>query len=322
MAGLDPGRSALAYAERGWGVFPLHSPTRQGCSCGRSDCGGKHPRTTHGFHDATTDPQAIERWWSRWPNAGVGIRTGAPSGLVVVDVDPGHDGPASFAALVREHGGLRQPPPRVRTGGNGWHLYFAHPAVTIRNDAGRRLGPGLDVRGDGGYVVAPPSGHPSGHRYRWVGAANRPPPMPAWLIDRLAPPPAPPRQSVSLDLAGSRLSRYASAALRAEADTVARATEGDRNDTLNRAAFNLGQLVGGDALDHEVVRGALHAAAEAAGLGQRETVIAIASGLRAGMERPRALTALSRRSDQRFRTRTERTAISRQPDAVIRELSR
>lgn len=312
----------MSYAERGWAVFPLHSPGPQGCSCGRSDCGGKHPRTAHGFHDATTDPQAIEGWWSRWPGAGVGIRTGASSGLVVVDVDPGHDGPASFAALVREHGGLRQPPPRVRTGGNGWHLYFAHPSVTIRNDAGRRLGPGLDVRGDGGYVVAPPSGHPSGHHYRWVGAANQPAPMPGWLLERLTPVPVSPRRRVPLDLSTSRLSRYASAALRAEADAVALAPDRERNDTLNRAAFNLGQLVGADALDHEVTRGTLEAAAEAAGLGQRETLASIASGLRAGMERPRALTVLSQRSDRRLRTRTEAAAVSRQPDPVLRELSR
>jgi len=167
-------RSALAYAAKGWPVLPLHSPIGSspigpGCSCGQASCGGKHPRSRHGFHDATIDPQVIKAWWARWPDAGVGIRTGSASGLVVIDVDPAHGGQASFNALLQDHGGLRQVPLRVRTGGDGWHLYFAHPGGSLPNDAGRRLGPGLDVRGDGGYVVAPPSIHQSTKPYRWVG---------------------------------------------------------------------------------------------------------------------------------------------------------
>ena len=98
------GQAALGYAAHGWSVFPIKAR-------------GKTPLTRHGFHDATTDPLAIEKWWRRWPDANVGIATGAVSGLVLIDVDAG-DGPEVLAALEREFGKL---PPTVEslTGGGG-----------------------------------------------------------------------------------------------------------------------------------------------------------------------------------------------------------
>ncbi len=116
----DRASAALAYARRGWAVLPCHHPTPGGCSCANAHCASpaKHPRTRRGPHDATTDLRTIRRWWWRWPNANVGLRTGAVSGLVVLDVDPDHGGEASLAELVGAYASL-PPTLEVRTGGRG-----------------------------------------------------------------------------------------------------------------------------------------------------------------------------------------------------------
>lgn len=174
---------AAAYARRGWPAFPLHSPGSgpSGCDC-RRDCGkdaAKHPRTAHGVTDATTNGDTIARWWRLWPEANVGIATGRRSRLVVLDVDPRSGGDTSLAALIAQHGPLPETP-CVRTGGGGLHYYFAHPGDRVKNSASK-VGAGLDIRGDGGYVVAPPSLHASGEPYVWA-VACRPAPLPSWLM--------------------------------------------------------------------------------------------------------------------------------------------
>lgn len=160
--------AALAYVRRNWPVLPLR---------------GKLPLLARGLHDASTDPALIAEWWQRWPEANVGVRTGG--GLVVLDVD-GDDGADSLHELEREHGELPQTVAAL-TGGGGRHYYFA-TAEAVRNSAGR-LGRGLDVRGDGGYVVCPPSVHESGRAYEWEvsghPAETRLAPLPAWLAERL-----------------------------------------------------------------------------------------------------------------------------------------
>ena len=155
--------AALVYVGLGWKVIPLHSFRDGACTCGNSACTspGKHPRTTHGLKDATTDPRQIREWWEQWPGANIGIATGAESGLAVIDVDPRHGG--TLEAL-----GDLPPTCTVRTGGGGWHLYYQYPSgIAIRNNASGKLGKGIDMRGEGGYVVAPPSLHVSGQRYTW-----------------------------------------------------------------------------------------------------------------------------------------------------------
>lgn len=154
--------AALVYAGRGWHVLPLYGVENGQCACGDVECGspGKHPLRVlvpHGLTQATTDEATIRRWWELYLSANIGIRTGAISRLAVLDVDPAHGGENSLAALIKQHGELGEAR-RVRTGGGGQHLYFRHPGggFVIKNSAGS-LGPGLDVRGDGGYVVAPPS---------------------------------------------------------------------------------------------------------------------------------------------------------------------
>jgi len=183
--------AALRYAARGWLVLPLHSVRGGRCSCGGLACknGGKHPRTLHGLKDSSGDPAIIARWWSAG-DSNIAIVTGPASRLLVLDVDVQHDGEANLAKLERENAPLPETV-EVLTGGGGRHLYFRYPETPIPNSASR-LGCGLDIRGEGGYVVAPPSVHISGRRYVWE-AAHHPDDMavadpPDWLVDLLTSP--------------------------------------------------------------------------------------------------------------------------------------
>ncbi len=175
--------AALDYARRGWSVIPLHTLTAGGCSCRRHECSSaaKHPRTEHGLKDAATDEGTIRQWWDEWPDANVGIVAGAESGLVVLDVDPRHGGDESLRRLEEQHGPLPHTP-KSRTGGGGQHHVFAHPGRKIKNKV--NLAPGLDIRADDGYIVAPPSLHASGQKYEWdVHPDESPPaPTPHWLL--------------------------------------------------------------------------------------------------------------------------------------------
>jgi len=128
--------------------------------------------------------EEVRKIWTGWPDANIGVLTG--SGVVVVDVDPDKGGAASLAALEREHSPLPIGP-TVLTGGGGRHLYFAVHRP-IRNSAGR-LGSGLDIRAEGGFIVVPPSRHASGRRYRWAEGQSffdlELPTMPDWMLARL-----------------------------------------------------------------------------------------------------------------------------------------
>ncbi len=190
------GLAALELSqEYGWVVLPLHSIEGDRCSCGVAGCSspGKHPRTQRGLHDASRHPEQVCVWWDRWPSANIGLVTGEPSGVVVVDVD----GPEGIESLAR-YGTL--PKTIVQTTGRGRHLLFAR-GVRIANNAGR-LGRGLDVRGDGGYIVVAPSTHICGSAYQWsVGCSPRDR-TPAALPDAFrrvleSPAPAPPDVTAS-----------------------------------------------------------------------------------------------------------------------------
>lgn len=135
-------QAALSYAKRGWRVIPVN---------------GKIPLTPRGCLDGSIDRQTILAWWARWPNANVAVCTGAESGVVVIDAD----GPEG-TARIRE---LGVPVTPMVVTGNGMHYYCLHPGVEVRNSV--RIEPGIDVRGESGYTVAPPSLHNSGHRYAW-----------------------------------------------------------------------------------------------------------------------------------------------------------
>jgi hypothetical protein len=121
----------------------------------------------------------VRAWYRRWPEANVGIVTGQISNLVVIDIDPGHGGEDSVAALAGRFGAL-PPTLTVRTGGGGRHLYFSAPADPMPVPSRTGVAPGIDVRAEGGMIVAPPSIHPSGGRYEWI-AGDAPAPLPRWL---------------------------------------------------------------------------------------------------------------------------------------------
>lgn len=196
-ASFDPKYSAAVaaqdYAALGWLIFPIHTIDDDGrCTCGKHDCGnaGKHPLTARGFLDASRDPDRVKRWWTQWPGANIGIPTGPVSDVLVIDIDAAKGGWASADNLEAE-GNLFPATRVVKTGGGGLHSYFRYPSgVTIRNSESK-LALGVDVRGDGGYVIAPPSLHRSGNRYTWAsldgldGDGNEFAPAPDWLLERL-----------------------------------------------------------------------------------------------------------------------------------------
>jgi hypothetical protein len=238
----------------------------------------KTPLLDHGLHDASTDPDQIRAWWDRWPDANIGLRTG--DAFDVVDVD-GPDGEAALDATERPADAPTVDGPTVATG-KGWHVYLS--PTGRGNRAG--LVDHVDWRGRGGYVVAPPSVHPSGARYRWelpdhpvFGAEAPLRPAPPWLL-ALVDPPRPPVTASPPEMTGDVYGRHA---LEGELGRLALSPEGHRNDDLHRAAVRLGQLVGAAKLDAAEVVGALLSVAARIGLPDREAEATIRSGLSFGM---------------------------------------
>src|SRR5215831_5075246 len=181
--------AALQYAALGLSVVPVHSINGDGwCSCkdGKS-CArpGKHPRTQNGIYDATRDRGEIESFWSKWPDANIGIATGGASGIAVIDIDPRNGGLETFEQLEADLGPLPKTPIAL-TGGNGAHLMFNLPPTAVRKAAG----PGVEVLGDGCMMVAPPSGHVSGESYSWEEGLSpddiRPAHLPRNWVERLS----------------------------------------------------------------------------------------------------------------------------------------
>lgn len=185
----DMRRAALWYAQHGLPVFPLHWRTDEGCSCDDRNCHSpaKHPRTLNGFKDATTDVGKIEEWWKRWPLANIGVPTGNVSGgLLVVDEDPRNGGGESIELLIAAHGHFPDTAEQI-TGGGGRHRIFRYGGGPVP----KTLAPGIDLKGDGGYVVVAPSMHSSGKRYAWDGIAGpkavlTPADAPGWLLEYIS----------------------------------------------------------------------------------------------------------------------------------------
>jgi hypothetical protein len=285
-------RVALSHAARGWRVFPL-----------RSD--DKRPAVADWENRATADPDRIGQCWSAG-RFGIGVACG-PSDLLVLDLDlskPGQDtgGPAdgrATLAVVCDSAG--QPIPAdtytVTTGSGGTHLYYRQPSPggQLRNTAGR-IGPLVDTRGAGGYVVAAGS-TVAGRPYR-VLADRDPAPLPGWLHALLQPSrPAAPPPAGPVDLGTGRAAAYLAAAVDDEVRRVATAPDRQHNHTLYTAALLLGQFVAGGALAEHIVRDALLGAARQRAISagcdctEREADKTITSGLRAGARRPRTVAA-------------------------------
>jgi Bifunctional DNA primase/polymerase, N-terminal len=301
--------AALGYASRGIPVLPLYYPlptrsdlqpvggNRQpavggGCSCRDPGCGqpAKHPLgalVPHGVKDATCNRARILAWWTRHPQANIGLATG--HAFDVLDID-GPTGEAAIRTLAAEHG-VHSSGPLVRTGGGGWHYYVAPTGLGNIHPQGLEH---VDWRGRGGYVVAPPSRHASGHPYQWVSGRDLETPLaevPAPLrtrLERRVPQRSP--GPVELAATGAALrDRYARAALAEELARVATAPVGQRNRQLWESTRNLYNLVATGALDHREVDHALLAAADRCGLlveEPRQTHRTLASGRQVGLAHP------------------------------------
>jgi hypothetical protein len=305
--------AALAYAARGIPVLPLHHPVTRprpataegrlgqagvevGCSCRDPSCGpvGKHPLghlVPAGLAEATRNRARILAWWTRHPHANIGLATGHT--FDVLDLD----GPAGVAALqrfARERGfALPSGGPVARSGRaeGGWHYYLAPAGL------GRRRGllDQVDYQGLGGYVVAPPSRHPSGRRYRWARDLDHPlPALPGPLRElaerqRVVRPAGP---AVPVLVPAGPGHPYARAALAHELALVAAARQPGRNNQLWESGRNLYNLVAAGALDEREVHQGLLAAAQRCGLladEPRQTRRTLASARQVGLANPRRL---------------------------------
>lgn len=268
--------AALKYAAHGWAVFP----------CGRD----KKPLVKCWPKVATTDTEQIREWWAKWPGASIGCPTGPGLGAWVLDVDL-PEGPSTLDTLESKCAPLPVTMEQ-KTGGGGRQLFFVWPeSREVRNTAGERgkLGRGLDVRGAGGYVILPPSSHPSGGIYEWTGKRMALAGAPQWLLDLVAPLSRQdaPKTVTSAQVKSEGTTPYGRKALETEAAKVAETSQGGRNHALNQAAFACGQLVAVGELDRGEAEAALMAAAEQCGLFDAEALQTIGSGFKAGGKEPR-----------------------------------
>jgi putative DNA primase/helicase len=307
--------AALSYAAcDGIPVFPCSPET-------------KKPFTADGFKNATLDQTLIEKMWRRWPTAMIGTPTGAASGRWVLDLDcrDGRDGRATLAALEREHGAL---PPTLTTitPSGGEHRFFRwHDAhmIASRSDT---LGPGLDTRAAGGYVILPPSMRRDGETYRWDPTCTKIADAPEWLVTACAKPasivrnktPAPSTAPLTKSDGGGNA--YARTALEREIQALAATQTGGRNAALNIASLKLHQLVAAGELDeHEVVDRLMEACRKNGLLvddGEASVRATIVSGARKGMEEPREIPKQTRRGFTRNTKSDEKETGNKKPAAT------
>jgi hypothetical protein len=282
----------LIDAELGWHVFPVIP-------------GGKRPAIKNWENHATTDPDAICRFWNTHPTYSVGIATG-PSNLVVVDLDvakPGQVAPDGFnmlgvsegadvlAVLAQRAHATIPATYTVRTPSGGTHLYYRAPSgVQLRNTAGT-LGWLIDTRAHGGYVVASGSVLPTG-AYELVDDSE-PAFLPTWMVQALTPKLAAATTATNHN-APARRGKHLDAIVQGELRKVAAAQPGAHNKTLFQAALTLGQLVAGGELDHAesttmLQHSAAHMVTGTCQCTARQIANTVASGLRLGGTRPRRL---------------------------------
>jgi hypothetical protein len=279
----------LSYAARGWPVFPVRAKEEYDDITGEVYA-PKTPYTSNGLRGASTNTRIINEWWKRYPDAMVGVPTGDKIGAFVVDLDikPGvGDGHEWLADMEAEHGPLPLTA-RAKTMGGGTHIFFRH-VDGVRNRG--RLGVCVDIRGQGGYIVAPGSQATDGRSYEWLNDA----PIadaPDWLLALLLPPPV---TNARHDYAYSRGDNepYVERAVELELSRLSSTGRGNRGYQLNASAFSLGQLVGAGALSRREAEAGLYDAAAACGVlakdGERQVLAAIKRGLDSGERQPRAI---------------------------------
>lgn len=305
---IDLCSEALAYARRGILIFPLwHVGAHIGgniCACSDGpDCGspGKHPRTRNGLNEASADLRVVEQWWQRWPHAGIGMPMGANQ-LAAIDIDPDHGANPTVAILEKycDAHGVNMWCTRVNlTGSGGYHVIYRdrHGVVPTKRQTFGPDAPGVDTRGRGGYIVAPPSMHVSGRRYEIIDTGYPLADWPACLTPLLEPvrpeqaPPAPVLIAPAGLSAQSRGAVWAKQALEAECQKLidlhgAPAGSG-KNDQLNIAAYKIGRRVGAGYLNENEAADLLYAACSRwPGHTERELRATIRSGMRAGIAKP------------------------------------
>jgi len=218
--------------------------------------GRNRPLTRQGFYDASRDPDIIRRWWEAWPDARIGMPTGRVSGRWVLDIDVKRPEANGFDTLEDLGHSILPETPMVQTASGGLHVYFAAGDRELKCSAGL-LGPGLDVRGDGGYVIIPSPG--SG--YTWDPFYNfatvKQVPASDWLW-----PPKPTRPAITEPIKPvSGLSKYGEAAIESACDAIARAPAGEQERTLNAECFSIGTAVGAGLIPGDIALRALLRAA-------------------------------------------------------------
>jgi putative DNA primase/helicase len=278
----------------------------------------KRPAVKNGLYDATTNKKRLKEYFRDHPDANYGVRTGGRSNTFVLDID-GSAGSQSLRGLIEKNGKL--PKTVIVETGNGRHRYFRGDGRKIRNSAGK-LGEGLDIRGDGGYVVGPGSVHESGKMYCFkegraledIEIARAPP----WLLDLISPassPPATNRVKVAPDEL-PRVAAYIKAAQGREVERLEKAPKHQRNHCLNRCAFKLGQLLPYGTLNEKHCVSKLSEVASRIGLEEAEILPTIRSGLAAGHQSPRRLKFLKGKNADAPRREHAQTS------GLTRELSR
>jgi hypothetical protein len=237
------------YIRRGLPVFP--------CRANGGPRLRKTPLTPNGFKDATIDPAIVQRWFERYPTALWGMPTGPASGIVALDVDTKNSQANGFDTLEDIGRSILPETPMVHTESGGVHVYFQAPERDARNSAGK-IGPGLDVRACGGYVIIPTDG--SGYSWdpHWNLDTTQPVEAPNWLWPR---PPARPRTSAQPIKSVEGLSPYAEAAIESACTAIAGAGPGQQECTLNAEAFSIGALAGAQIVPADIALRALMRAA-------------------------------------------------------------
>jgi Bifunctional DNA primase/polymerase, N-terminal len=263
-----------AVALLGWRIYPCSRVSRAGMFK------GAHLAATH-------DLNVIAGWCKEYNRANWRVIVGG-SGIWALDVDSNAndthqaDGIAALRSLVAEHGAL-PPRPMTRSGGGGYALFFSHNAgEKISGKTGVPM-PGIDPRRGALSVTIPPSIHIVTKRpYRWLSKPWEvtPPPAPPWLLALVEPPPEPVYQRAPIDTTDQ-----ARALLYRAAVAVMNATNGQRNDVLNRRSYQAGRMVAGGLVGEQEAINVLYGAAREAGLPGREIMLTIRSGIASGMRK-------------------------------------
>ncbi|GHC61457.1 bifunctional DNA primase/polymerase [Limoniibacter endophyticus] len=277
---------ALSYAAQGWPVFPCRSHEEIDPDTGEI-LAPKTPKTSNGFKGATKMERIIRKWWEeRYPDAAIGLPTGSATGFFVLDVDNKPGGANGFEWLdemVAEHGPLPKTA-RVVSPNGGEHIYFKYVPGTRNRGA---LGAGVDIRSEGGYVLAAGSVMGGGREYKWLDDTREIADAPAWLLDLLLAKSAPER--TTYDLKPVTNNAYVDAAVNKELADLASTPMGGRNNALNDAAFALGTFVGAGALSESEARALLQDVARGWGRDWVRCAKTIENGLKAGMAQPRSI---------------------------------